>query len=274
MQSTLLLLLQKFHNMRYRLLIILSLICGAVLADSTVTTMQVACDTRIELSCTPYPDYHFVQWSDGETDSVRIIQVNGDATYIAYIAPNCEEHADLPVLALYDWLIMLNVRSVHNMGYEFNEGDVKWYRVVSEPDKLTEDYYQDDEYVCTGYYLTLDKNLKGTGDYYAVVDVRGSVHTLCTGLLRTVIVQYTTPDRKLSLAPTWVYPGQQMKLSGLDPSHTATIEVFDMVGKLLSTRTSSNQHVCYLNAEQAVGFYNVVVSTPQGAETFRYLVQP
>lgn len=260
--------------MRYRLIIILSLICGAVLADSTVTTMQVACDTRIELRCTPYPDYHFVQWSDGETDSVRIIQVNGDATYIAYIAPNCEEYADLPVLALYDWLIMLDVRSVHNMGYEFNEGDVKWYRVVSEPDKLTDDYYQDDEYVCTGYYLTLNKNLKGTGDYYAVVDVRGSRNTLCSGLMRSVVVQYSNPERRLSLAPNRVYPSQQMKLTGLNPLHETTISVFDMVGKLISTQTSVGQAIYYLEAVGIIGCYNVVVSSPEGAETLRYIVQP
>ncbi len=43
---------------------------------------------EIQISATAAEHYHFVQWSDGNTDNPRTITVTGDATYIATFAPN------------------------------------------------------------------------------------------------------------------------------------------------------------------------------------------
>lgn len=261
--------------MRKYLIYILCLIGTAVVAQVTTPyRRQVECGSWWELSCSPFEDYHFVKWSDGDTNAVRQIQINENIQYIAYIAPNCEEFADLPVLALYDWLLMLDVRAIHDMGYIFNENNVIWYRVVGEPDKLTDNYYQDDEQIGKGYYLTIDQNFQNTGDYYAVVDVNGSKGTLCTGLMRTVIIHYAgaTHKQRLALLPTNVYPGQQVRIVGLNPQKESTIIVYDMVGKVLSTTTTKDVSTFYLNAWNTAGCYNVVVRSEEGTTTLRYLV--
>jgi hypothetical protein len=45
-------------------------------------------DTEIQISATANEHYHFVQWSDGNTDNPRNITVTGDVTYTAQFAPD------------------------------------------------------------------------------------------------------------------------------------------------------------------------------------------
>lgn len=259
-----------------RIITFILCLVGIGVAAQVVTpySRQVECGSLFELACIPYDGYHFIKWSDGDTNATRVIQVNEDCHYIAYIAPDCENYANLPVLALYDWLIMLDVRSIHEMGYTFAENNVTWYRVVGEPDQLNDDYYQDDEMVTKGYYLTIDRNFKNTGDYYAVVDVSNSGNLPCFGSMRTVIVHYagSSPKQHLALLPTNVYAGQQIRIIGLNPNEQSTISVYDMVGKLLSTTTIREASTYYFNACTGAGCYNVVIQSPTGTTTLRYLV--
>lgn len=245
-----------------------------VAAQAPSYSQKVECGTWVEISCVPLDDYKFVQWSDGDTHSTRQIQVNEDAVYLAYIAPKCEEYADLPVIALYDWVIMLDAKTIHDTGYTFNENNVFWYRVTGEPDKLADNYYQDDILVGRGYYLTINRNLDGTGDYYAVVDVSNSAGMFCSGLMRSVIIHYTSlaQPKQVALYPTNVYPTQQMRIVGLDPDIETTIYVYTMAGGLLSTTTSHGEETFYMNALTMPGCYNVVVQNENGIQTLRYIV--
>lgn len=263
--------------MRKILIYILCLISTAVVAQVTTPyTRQVQCGSWWELSCVPFEDYHFVRWSDGDTNTVRQIQVNENVQYIAYIAPNCGEYANLPMLELYDWLLMLDVRTIHDMGYHFDEQNVTWYRVKGTPDEMDDTFPLDDEVVCKGYYLTIDRNLWTTGDYYAVIDVSSTPSgMLCTDLMRTYIAHYagTKPQQRLALAPSYVTPGGQMKILGLDPSVSSIICVYDMVGRLLLNTTSQNETTYYLQAANCPGCYNVVVYWGNEKQTLRYLVR-
>ena len=92
-----------------RLLSLILCVVGvcALRAESTPHTMRVECGSWFTLSAQSYDDYHFVEWNDHNTDAVRQIQVNEDATYIAFFAANCEEYANWPLVALYDWLLMV-----------------------------------------------------------------------------------------------------------------------------------------------------------------------
>ena len=223
----------------------------------------------------PLVDYHFVEWSDGNTDSVRSIQVHEDATYIAYFAANCEEYANWPVVALYDWLMMVNVKAINDMGYFFSPSNVTWYRVVGEPDDMHEDFPQDDQVVNRGsYYLTLDKNLQGTGNYYAVVDVSNAQGMLCDGLMRSVIISYSSSGKapRLNLSPTSATPGQQLKLVGLSPQETTTIQVFTAAGQLLHTYTCDEAQF-FFPAEIVAGCYQVRVSASSISQVLKYIVR-
>lgn len=247
---------------------------GAVFADGTGTRLRVDCGDWVQLEATPYEDYHFVRWSDGNTEPLRQLQVNEDAAYIAYFAANCEEYANWPVVALYDWLLMLNVREINAMGYYVADSRVTWYRVVGEPDDMHGTSQKDDAPVGHGYYLTLAQNLQGTGDYYAVADVSDTKGMLCDGLMRSVIVHYANSSRtpRLYLTPNMVTGGEQMRIRGLDPMKTYTILVHSTTGQLVGEYTASGCEVYYLEAAGVAGCYQVSVVTDDMQTTLRYIV--
>ena len=254
---------------------ICTLCAGFLLAGNAGTGGVYECGTWLQLVATPFDDYHFVEWSDGNVDSVRTIEVNEDATYIAYFAANCEEYANWPVVALYDWLLMVNVRAINEKGYYISPANVTWYRVVGEPDDMHNLFPQDDEAVVRGsYYLTLAKNLKNTGDYYAVVDVSNARGMLCDGLMRTVVIKYSSVGHAphIALVPNYVYPGQRLKLIGLNPDEKTIIHVFSATGQLV------NMYVCndaefFFPAEYIAGCYQVKVSSPTISQVLKYLVR-
>jgi len=259
-----------------RTLIILTTIFLSTCLTIGAKELPVSCGDWIEISATPYEDYHFDHWSDGDTSATRQIQVNEDLHYKAYFAANCFEYANIPIIEYYDWLLMIDVRHLRDVkGYVFAENNVKWYRVVGEPDDMHDVFPQDDQLVCSGYYLTIDRNLWTTGDYYAVVDVAASpAGVLCTELMRTVIAHFTgiQPTQRLAITPSYIGPGQQMKIIGLDPRVSTTIRVYDMIGRLLLDQVTQDQTTYYLQAAHTPGCYNVVVSWDNQEQVLRYLV--
>ncbi|MCQ2345580.1 MAG: T9SS type A sorting domain-containing protein [Paludibacteraceae bacterium] len=259
-------------------LYLLCLVATGVLAQGTSgTSMQVNCGTWLNLSAYPNQFYHFDHWSDGDTNAVRSVEIYSDTAFIAYFASNCAEYANLPVVALYDWLMMLDVKYIHDsLGYYFGEHNVTWYRIRDDADDMHNNFPQDDEAVCNGYYLTLARDLQGTGDYYAVVDVSASpAGLLCDGLMRSVIVSYSgrapSPPR-LILTPTAALPGEQLKIVGLKPDETTVIRVYDMAGRLIQSHILHGSDVFYLPAAPVAGCYNVVVQSDSFSETLRYIV--
>lgn len=247
---------------------------GSLLAENTDTRLHVGCGDWVQLAATPRDDYHFVRWSDGNTDALRQLQVNEDAHYIAYFAANCEEYANWPVVALYDWLLMLNVREINAMGYYVSESRVTWYRVVGEPDDMHTAFPKDDIPVGQGYYLTIAQNLQGTGDYYAVADVSDAQGMLCDGMMRSVIVHYANGSRtpRLHLTPNIVARGEQMAIRGLDPLKRYTILVYSSTGQLVHTYSAQGDDVCYIEAVPVAGCYQVSVVADDFQTTLRYVV--
>lgn len=260
---------------RYILYIILcSLTLGVTAQAAPKNGVTVDCGTWYTLSAQPYEDYHFVEWNDGSKDSVRYIEATANASYIAFFASNCAEWANWPVVALYDWLLMLNITEINAKGYFFKPNNVTWYRVIGEPDSPT-DERKDDEVVGHGFYLTLAKNFWGTGDYYAVVDVSvNATAQLCTDVMRSVIVHYAgTPHRQqLALLPNATTLGGQIKLVGLDPSEQTTIQVYSSAGQLMDTFTSTDEAEYMLTAAGVSGCFYVRVSSPTIETVLKYLV--
>lgn len=255
--------------------IILSIAGVCVLhSENMPQAMRVDCGSWVQLVATPYEDYHFVEWSDHNTEPTRLLQVNEDAHYIAYFAANCEEYANWPVVALYDWLLMLNVQAINDMGYYVSPAAVTWYRVVGTPDDMHTSFPQDDQLIGQGYYLTLAQNLQGTGDYYAVADVSDAQGMLCDGLMRSVIVHYANGSRtpRLHLTPNIVAGGEQMAIRGLDPLKRYTILVYSSTGQLVHTYSAQGDDVCYIEAVPVAGCYQVSVVADNFQTTLRYVV--
>lgn len=237
---------------------------------------KIACGSWIEIAAHPLEDYHFVNWNDGNQDSIRQIQVHEDATYIAYFASNCEEYANWPIVSLYDWLLMVDVRTINEMGYYFAPEDVSWYRVVGEADDMHNTFPLDDQLIeDDNYYLTIDQSLKGTGTYYAVIDVSDSQGLLCDGLMRSVIISYSGSNKpaKVALIPNAVVMGQTMQLKGLNPEESSEIYIYSTTGQIVDQFVSSGESTLYLNAAQVAGCYQVVVKSPTIIQTLRYIVK-
>ncbi len=236
---------------------------------------RITCGSWIELTATAFEDYHFVKWNDGNTDSIRQIQVHEDATYIAHFAANCEEYANWPIVSLYDWLLMVNVRAINEMGYYFSPEDVTWYRIVGEPDDMHSAFPQDDQLVAQdSYYLTLDKSLKGTGSYYAVIDVSNSQGALCDGLMRSIIISYAGSKQapQVALVPNAVGLGENMQLKGLNPLEDSDIYIYSTTGQLLEHMVATGDTSFPIRAANVAGCYQVVVKSPSIHQTLRYIV--
>ena len=167
---------------RWALYIVFLWTLGAAAAERA----GVPCGATVRLRAISPAGWHFDHWSDGSTDSVYLVEVQSDLHLIAYFSPSCEDFS-LPVVALYDRLIMLDMRSIQALGYFFEPDQVTWYRVKGGPDSP-------DEEVGTGYYLTLDQNLAGTGSYYAEVDMSINASGLLCSTLRSSLVQFSASE--------------------------------------------------------------------------------
>lgn len=260
---------------RYILYILLfSLSLGVSAQADPNGGVRMECGTWFTLSAQPYEDYHFVEWSDGSKDSVRFLEATENKTYIAYFAANCAEWANWPVATLYDWLIMLDVKKINELGYFFKPEDVTWYRVVGEPDAPA-DEVKDDAVVGRGFYLTLAKNFWGTGDYYAIVDVSvNATAQLCTDVMRTILIHYAGGAKKqeLCLLPNAVNAGGQMKLAGLDPNEQTTIRVYSSAGQMIDSYICEGETTFMLQAAGTSGCYYVHVSSPTYDTVLKYVV--
>jgi hypothetical protein len=161
------------------------------------------------------------------------------------------------------------------MGYYFTPADVTWYRIVGEPDDMHDTFPQDDQELEKGrYYLTIDQSLKGTGTYYAVIDVSDSQGMLCDGLMRSVLVSYAGSQQpaKVALFPTAVSMGQSMQLKGLNPNENSEIYIYSTTGQLIEQFVSTNETTIQLHAVHTAGCYQVVVKSPSVSQTLRYIV--
>ena len=258
--------------MRRRLL---NILLGLVLV-APLGAIEVPCGTLIELRATSFEGWHFDHWSDGQTDSIRRIEVRADLQLIAYFEHNCLTYT-LPVEALYDWLLMLDVRAIHEAGYFFGEEDVTWYRVRGVPDEIGEAASGDDERLATGYYLTIDQSFQGTGDYYAVAHLSEDPSgVLCSDYLRSELVHYTSlnaPANAPILEPTRVRPNEEQRLIRLNPNAPTSVSVYDISGRLLQTLTADGVERLSMQAQSVAGCYQVIVQNGDKRYTLRYIVR-
>lgn len=245
----------------------------------TVPTMaiEVPCGTWLELRATAFDDWHFERWSDGYTEPVRQIEVLDNVNFIAYFAPNCGDYAALPIVSLYEWLLMLDVRTIQSKGYLFSPENVTWYRVRGVPDKLEDGASADDEICGTGYYLTIDRSLIGTGDYYAIVDMSYSPSgVLCNGLMRSELIHYSSAEaterRVPVLEPTFVHAGEEQRLLHLNPANETKVTVSDMAGRTIQQLKVDGTERMTLYAAPAAGSYQVTVINGTEKYVLRYMV--
>lgn len=246
----------------------------AVGARANIIHDSIACGRWITLTATPDKGYHFVRWSDGNTDNPRRMFVEDDIAVEAEFARDCQS-PEPPVLRLYDWILMLNVDSLHAAGWQFGEEDVYWFRVVGGAD--APDHLTDDQWMGTGYFLTLDQSLVATGSYYATIRVADRQDILlCSTYLRSEVVDYTAPhsapERQVALSPTYLRVGETMQLTGLKPDEETHIVVYSAAGRFVGDYRTLGRETYFLRAEAVEGVYMVYVEDKEKQWVFKYVV--
>ena len=87
------------------------------------------CDTIVVLEPMPYYGYHFIRWSDGDTNNPRTIELTQDTIFEAIFAPNkyyvsvtCDSVRGLIEGASgeFDYLTELTYTAIPNYGYHFD----------------------------------------------------------------------------------------------------------------------------------------------------------
>lgn len=246
--------------------------------------IEVNCGDWVTVKAEPKEGYQFEYWSDGSTDQLYRFQVNDDVRLMAFFSRICEEHEDWPVVALYDWLIMLNVKYINDtLGYYFSKNQVTWYQVNGEPDDLGGDPTEwDDVPVVKGsYYLTLDQDLTGSGDYYARVNVSAtSSGQKCSGYIRSMLVSYVSsyggnqsaPRKGPRLMPSVTHTGGTIRLTDLVPTEQSVITIYDPNGRRLSVQESEGEHTILLDTDYMPGCYLVKVDSPSGHYSLKFII--
>ena len=255
--------------MRRKLLTILFIALSA-----PIWALDLLCGTWIELRANPVEGWHFERWSDGNTDSVRQIEVTSSFTLYAHFAQNCEQYT-LPVVSLYDWLLMLDMQTIQQAGYFFNPQDVTWYRVRGVADEPGDETNGDDEAIAKGYYLTLNQSMVGTGDYYAVADVSATPSgKRCSDYLRSELVHYAASAASSApmLEPTIVQPNEPQRLLRLNPNKPTTVTVYDISGHRLQSFSTEGVDRLNLQAAPVAGCYQVLVQNGEQQTMLRYIV--
>ena len=241
----------------------------------------VNCGEWVTFRATAYEGYQFEAWSDGNTEPERRVQVNENVTYIAYFSRICEEYANWPVVALYDWLMMLNVKYINDsLGYYFGPEQVTWYQVLGEPDDLSNpDTWNDVPVVKGSYYLTIDQNLTGTGDYYALIDVSStSSGHLCSGYMCSELISYSSssmgggPMKGPHLMPTVAKSCETIRLVGLQVNELTDITIYDPNGRRVSMMQTEGEHAVVIDTDFMPGCYLVRVDSPSGHFSLKFIL--
>lgn len=96
----------------------------------TTGTGLYAVGEVITIQAIPYPGYHFTQWSDGNTEPIREVEVIEETMYIAQFNPNnynllVESNDELKGTTsgsgIYPYLTNVTINATANSGYKFEQ---------------------------------------------------------------------------------------------------------------------------------------------------------
>lgn len=247
------------------------LLLGVVITIQATESIRngLHCGQMVRITATADEGYHFVCWSDGNTDNPRLVDVTESTSWTAVFEPDCDV-PDIPIVQAYDWILMLNVDSLHAAGLVFQEEQVSWYRIV-------DDTGQNDQFITSGYFMTIETPLAGTGDYYALLDLTTTPGLPpCAEHVKSQVVHYSThesltPERQFTLHPTKAKSGTLLRLDGLLPQVETTIDVFTMSGKHVRTITSHGESTLFIQAEWQPGWYMIHINDSTLSGTLKYV---
>lgn len=159
------------------------------------------CGDIVVITATPADGSKFVQWSDGNTDNPREIEIGEDGNIDVYaiFQEDCAPKQLIKLVQLYNKLMMVDVKALQQQNYNPLQSDIGWYRIVGEPDKISAT--ADDELFATGYYI--DQRNLPDGTYYAQIWLNDGDDFNCADVLRSTsfTISHTGLDTPEDNAP-------------------------------------------------------------------------
>lgn len=183
---------------------------------------------------------------------------------------NTKEYDLLPARSKYDnWMILLDVAKLNQMGIQPKTSEVQWFRVVGDMDVFGSPN-ADDQLVGYGYYYSEDKAL--VGQYYALITHLASSPTDCDIYMRTQVLQCNRPSAPLALKPGAVKSGERIQLINIDPEKKSTIYVFDAVGRKVYEGHSEGAETYEFCPVGPAGTYLLRITTEDMRETRLFMI--
>lgn len=258
--------------MRKQFAILLFLLLPLVLPAQTPVEGDVACGSRVQVTATAAPGYHFTEWSDGVTDNPRWLDVYSDSGIVAYFEKDCVR-PEVPVVPLYDYILTIDKATINEHGFFPSEKDIQWYRVKGDLDAIGA-VQRDDELVHVGYSLTVAQAGNKTDAWYYVevaVNAPDSL-MLCSDTLRSTTWRFDGTQAIVNTSQadyTCFFTGTELCITGLPVGEASEVALYDMTGRRLIY-----QHVredkCFLSPPPP-GSYMIVITTRAGTTGLRYL---
>ena len=144
--------------------------------NGSVAYPQTMCDD-MQLIATPYNGYHFVKWSDGNTDNPRTFELTRDTTFTALFAPNqctvslqCDDNqGSVEGAGVFDYLTEVQISATPAYGYHFtfwSDGNTANPRTIT----VTKDVALTANFAINKYALNVSCNAEqgsvtGSGSY-------------------------------------------------------------------------------------------------------------
>ena len=144
--------------------------------NGTVAYPQTTCDD-MQLTATPYNGYHFVKWSDGNTDNPRTFELTCDTIFTAIFEYNqctlslqCDDNqGTVEGAGVFDYLAEVQISATPAYGYHFSswsDGNTANPRTIT----ITKDIALTANFALNKYALNVSCNaeqgsVKGSGSY-------------------------------------------------------------------------------------------------------------
>ena len=127
--------------------------------------------------------------------------------------------------------------------------------------------------VAEGYSYNNPDGSPLVGTFYAVITVTTDADCGFYGRTQDLVLGATASGVAPALAPSIVMPGEDIKVTNLDPEKETLIRIYTTEGLIQHTYNVRGQETFTIKAANAHGFYLVELLTGDEKSTLRYIVK-
>ena len=245
---------------------------------------EFECDTLHNIARdTVYKDEcNFFKWDANDSLYVLPTEANPDSVVkpgytawgdsIVYLSLKLTNPATMDLIAIAKYgnrLLLINRHDFLKKGFETEPiyapgGAVKveWFNAKDPEHPVAE-----------GYSYNNPDGSPLVGTFYAVITVTTDADCGFYGRTQDLVLGATASGVAPALAPSIVMPGEDIKVTNLDPEKETLIRIYTTEGLIQHTYNVRGQETFTIKAANAHGFYLVELLTGDEKSTLRYIVK-